>query len=91
MEKITYWDLHTKQYTMEVLEHNINNLEIKHILHKQKLTADFCAKYVLDEYYCSCTEDVYLIDCAYVLHHQPHITKEELNESLDKFIEFHKG
>lgn len=91
MEIINHWDLRKKQYSMEVLENNINNLEIKTILHTQKLTADFCAKYILDEYYCTCMEDVYLIDYGYVLNHQPHITESELDESLAKFEPFHKG
>jgi len=91
MEKITCFDLYKKQYTMDVLEHNINNLEIKIILHTQKLNADFCAKYVLDPYYCTCTEDEYLIDFGYVLYHQKHITEEELDIALEKYEPYHKG
>jgi hypothetical protein len=80
--KITFFDLKKYKYTIQELEDNINNLEIKHILHYQILNADFCAKYVLNERYASCMEDIYLIDIGYVLYHQPHITKEELLEKV---------
>jgi hypothetical protein len=81
--KITYFDLIKNKYTIEELEDNIRNLEIKHILQYQTLTAEFCAKYVLNEDYFTCMEDVYLIDIGYVLYHQPHITEEELEKAID--------
>jgi hypothetical protein len=84
LEVINCRDLYKKLYTMDILEHNINNLQIKIILHTQLLSADFCAKYILDESHCTCTEDVYLIDFWYVLHHQPHITEEELDRALER-------
>ena len=84
IEVINWRDLYKKKYTMDVLEYNINNLQIKIILHTQILTADFCAKYILDELQATCTEDVYLIDFWYVLRHQPHITEKELDIALDK-------
>ena len=90
IEVISWRDLYKKKYTMDVLEYNINNLQIKIILHTQILTADFCARYILDEYYCTCTEDSYLIDSGYVLYHQPHITEEELDMALEKWECFHK-
>ena len=85
MEKINSLDLYKKQYTLDILAHNIHNLQIKIILHTQKLDADFCAKYILDEYYCTCTEDEDLINYGYVLRHQPHINEEELDIALEKY------
>jgi len=82
MIKISCLDLYKKQYTLDVLAHNINNLQIKIILHTQKLDAEFCAKYILDDYYCSCSEDEDLINYGYVLRHQPHITATELDVAL---------
>ncbi len=82
--KITYEELKKYKYTIEELEDNVNNLEIKHILHYQILTPDFCAKYVLNERYASCMEDIYLIDVGYVLYHQPHITRDELEKAIEK-------
>ena len=92
-KKLTCSDLRNNKnkYSIEELERNISNLQIKIILTTQTLTADFCAKYVLDEYYATCLEDVYLIDFGYVLHHQPHITLEELEEAYDRFEPEHKG
>lgn len=91
IEIINWHDLYKKKYSMEILEYNINNLQIKIILHTQKLSADFCAKYVLDEYYCTCDEDIDLISFYYVLRHQPHITEEELAIALKKYEPYHKG
>ena len=84
IEVINWRDLYKKKYTMDVLEYNINNLQIKIILHTQILTADFCAQYILDEAQATCMEDLYLIDFWYVLRHQPHITEKELDMALDK-------
>ena len=82
MEKINCLDLYKKQYTLDILTHN---LQIKIILHTQKLDADFCAKYILDDYYCTCSEDEYLINYGYVLRHQSHITEDELDIALEKY------
>jgi hypothetical protein len=86
MIKITCLDLYKKQYSLDILAHNINNLQIKIILHTQKLDADFCAKYILNDYYCTCMEDEDLINYGYVLRHQPHITSEELDIALEKYV-----
>ena len=86
MEKITYFDLvkNRNKYTIQQLETNLNHLEIKHILQYQTLTSDFCAKYVLNEDYASCQEDLYLIDIGYVLYHQKHLTYDEIIKSLEE-------
>ena len=82
--KLTYWDLinNRNKYSIEVLEANLQHLEIKHILQTQTLTAEFCVKYVLNEDYASCQEDLYLIDIGYVLYHQKHLTREMIEKSL---------
>lgn len=89
MEKITYFDLvkNRNKYTIQKLEANINNLEIKHILQYQKLTSNFCAKYVLNKDYASCQEDLYLIDIGYVLYHQKHLTYDEIIKSIEELEE----
>lgn len=82
VNKLTYWDLinNRNKYSIEELEANLQHLEIKHILQTQTLTAEFCVKYVLNEDYASCQEDLYLIDIGYVLYHQKHLTREILEE-----------
>ena len=89
MEKITYFDLvkNRNKYTIQQLETNLNHLEIKHILQYQTLTSDFCAKYVLNEDYASCQEDLYLLDIGYVLYHQKHLTYDEIIKSLEALEE----
>ncbi len=82
MSKLTYWDLIKNKYSMQELEVNLKHLEIKHILHHQTLTAEFCANYVLNEDYATCEEDLYLIDIGYVLYHQRHLTREILEEKI---------
>ena len=84
MSKLTYWELIKNKYSMEELEANVNHLEIKHILQHQILTAEFCAKYVLNEDYATCEEDLYLIDIGYVLYHQKHLTREMIEKILNK-------
>uniref|UniRef100_A0A6C0EYC3 Uncharacterized protein n=1 Tax=viral metagenome TaxID=1070528 RepID=A0A6C0EYC3_9ZZZZ len=85
MKKITYFDLvkNRNKYTIQQLEANLNHLEIKHILQYQTLSSNFCAKYVLNEDYASCQEDLYLIDIGYVLYHQKHLTYDEIIKSLE--------
>lgn len=84
MTKITYWDLinNRNKYSIEELEANLQHLEVKHILQTQTLTAEFCVKYVLNEDYASCQEDLYLLDIGYVLYHQKHLTREMIEKSL---------
>ena len=86
MNKLTYFDIIKNKYTIAELEANIKNLEIKHILHYQTLTADFCAKYILNEDYATCEEDLYLIDIGYVLYHQKHLTYDDIEKSLEKAL-----
>ena len=88
---ITLQDLYKNQYTMAELATNIKHLPIKNILHTQKLTSDFCADYILDEYYMTCNEDFYLINYRYVLYYQSHISEDELVDSLLIYEPKHKG
>ena len=89
MTKLTCSDLRNNRnkYSLVELEKNIDNLQIKIILTTQILNADFCAKYILDENRTTCEEDVWLIDIGYVLHHQPHITREDLEDKIDFYEE----
>jgi hypothetical protein len=75
--------LRYRQYDISVLEKNINNLSLNTLLYTQKLTSDFCAKYILSENYASCVEETYIC-IGDVLSAQKHITKKELLEALDK-------
>lgn len=73
-EKIDDHMLSYNKFDIHILEKNINNLSLKTLLYTQTLTAEFCAKYILDKRYASCVEDKF-IDVGDVLNAQPHITK----------------
>jgi hypothetical protein len=48
MNKISDYDLRQKKYTIEELTENIDNLSIKTLLYTQKLTPEFCLKYIIN-------------------------------------------
>lgn len=71
---LTNDDLYKNKYSLTLIEENINNLNLFHILTTQTLTAEFCAKY-----FCA-PNDIYAkddIDQEIYIHHilqyQPHI------------------
>jgi hypothetical protein len=53
-------------------------LDARILLQTQKLTGDFCKKYILNEEYISCQEDDDWLSVRRVLNYQPHISIEEL-------------
>ena len=42
------YDLRQKKYSIEELTTNINNLSMKTLLYTQKLTPEFCLKYIIN-------------------------------------------
>lgn len=84
-EKINERDLYKKQYPMDILEKNIKRLNKKRVLNTQKLTAQFCIQYLLNNNNIeSGSEDSYIWDEAYILERQLHITDEEWKEANAK-------
>jgi hypothetical protein len=79
------FDLMTNQYSMELLEKNIDNFNKKILLRYQKLNAEFCMKYILDMDIESGSEDSYIYDKIYILNRQPHITDEEFDKAFKKY------
>jgi hypothetical protein len=74
-------------YSIAELIANVDNLSVKYLLNYQILDAEFCAKYILNDYCATCNEDTYI--CTYdVLNKQPHITRIELLEACIKFGTF---
>jgi hypothetical protein len=80
-------DLQKKLYTITELEASIDNLSVKYLLNYQKLTAEFCAKYILNDYCATCQEDTYICT-GDVLIKQPHLTRLDLNAACIKFNTF---
>ena len=69
-------------YSINLLELNIHNLNKKILLATQKLTAEFCIKYILDLGIDNGSEDSYIYDVDYILGFQKHLTRQEFNELL---------
>lgn len=75
--KLNDLDLRKKQYPVDVLIKNMYNLSTTGLVNYQKLDADFCKKYILNEEL-QCVEEQYKITIEYVLKRQPHLKYEEL-------------
>jgi len=84
MTPITNSTLRQHKYLIEELEKYIDNLNMKTLVNTQKLTIDFCVKYILNEEYAQCNEELDLLTPYYVLYNQPHLNKEELFDAYYK-------
>ena len=80
--KITDMDLKHRKYDTDTLIKNINNLDLKAILHTQKLTVEFCVDYLLNDDYMTCVEDEYYFMTDTVLFYQHHITMNDIIEYI---------
>jgi len=69
-------------YPINLLELNVRNLNKKILLATQKLTAEFCIKYILDLDIDNGSEDSYIYDVDYILDFQTHLTRQEFKELL---------
>jgi hypothetical protein len=81
-------DLYAKQYDYETLKTNIYCVSLIDILKTQKLTADFCVKYILNKKFQLADEDQN-ITIETVKQLQPHLTNEdfgiaEINVSIKR-------
>ncbi len=74
---ITKEDLYKNQYDYVTLKNNIYCVSLLDILKSQKLTADFCVKYILNEEFCILDEDQN-ITVDIVKKYQQHISDAEL-------------
>jgi len=77
MNNLNDYDLRNKQYSIEELIKNIDNLSIKTLIYTQILTPEFCKKYILAPG-CACSTEEEYISIDDVLRAQPHIKKEML-------------
>ena len=86
---LTDYDLITNKnvYSIAELVASVDNLSMKYLLNYQILDAEFCAKYILNDYCATCNEDTYICT-GDVLQKQPHITRLELSEACIKFGTF---
>jgi hypothetical protein len=77
MPNISNDDLYKNQYTRDILKDNIYALSLFDILKTQKLTAEFCVKYILNSDFQLTPQDQH-IDIELVKQFQPHISRYEL-------------
>lgn len=86
---ITNNSLRKNKYSIKELEDALNsedsNLNLFYILKTQKLTPEFCVKYLLSEKYASSVEETY-ISSIDILQNQPHINSNVLGELYNKYI-----
>ena len=86
MQKREFLQLYIHQYSMEKLIEHIDYLNTKTILITQRnLSADFCARYILNEAYHISYEDYYEIDMDLVLRSQPQLSREALEDAIDQY------
>ena len=86
MQKREFLQLYIHQYSMKKLIEHIDYLNTKTILITQRnLSADFCARYILNEAYQISYEDHYEIDIDLVLRSQPQLSREALEDAIDQF------
>ena len=88
MNIITNSNLRQYKYSIEELEKNIDNLNMKTIVNTQKLTVEFCVKYILNENYAQCNEEVDLLTIYYVMYNQPHLNEIELTQFYYSYNNF---
>lgn len=82
---ITEFDLIKHNYDEKILEKYIDTLNIKVTCQTQKLSEEFCAKYVFCSDIESGSEDSYLFDINYIMRKQPHLDKEKLIKLIHKY------
>jgi len=70
-------DLHNIQYDLQILKENIFDVSLWDILKTQKLTSDFCVKYILNKNYQLEKKDQ-TITIHDVIKLQSHISKSDL-------------
>jgi hypothetical protein len=81
---ITKDDLYNNQYDYKTLKENIYAVSLMDILKTQKLTIDFCIKYILNKDFQLLDED-HEITIEMIKNYQTHIIEEDLVNALLRF------
>lgn len=81
-----YYLLHNT-YDEDTIIKNMNHLNKKTVLNTQKLSEEFCAKYIF------CIDDIddggedsYLFDLNHIMNRQPHLDEEKLIKCIDDLL-----
>lgn len=98
MNQISDDDLYVRQYDVESLSYSVKmwtflsrnerlrykRIQLMTLLRTQKLTGEFCVRYILNGRY-SYTEEEALITDSTILRLQPHISKIELTKAWAQY------
>lgn len=87
-ENISDSDLCNEKYSIEVLTKHIHYLNKKVVLSTQKLTAQFCIKFILDTAIEPGNETSGIYTKNNILRKQQHITSEEFDKCYLEYIDF---
>ena len=85
-EKISDSDLCNETYSIDVLTKHINYLNKKVVLNTQKLTAQFCIKFILDTPIESGNKDSTIYTKEHILRRQQHISSEEFDKCYFEYL-----
>lgn len=82
-EKISDSDLCNTKYSIDVLTKYFHSLNTNVVLKTQKLTAQFCVKYILDSPIEPGNKHSDYYNKTYILNCQKHISEEEFDKAYD--------
>jgi len=82
-EKISDSDLCNTKYSIDVLTKHFHSVNTNVVLKTQKLTAQFCVKYILDSPIESGNKYSDYYNKTYILNCQKHISEEEFDKAYD--------
>jgi len=85
-EILTDSDLCNETYSLDILKKYINNLNKKVVLSTQKLTAQFCVKFILDTAIVSGNQESGVYTKEHILRLQTHISSEEFDEYYLEYV-----
>jgi hypothetical protein len=85
-EILTDSDLCNETYSLYILKKNINNLNKKVVLSTQKLTAQFCVKYILDTAIESGNQESGVYTKDHILRLQKHISSKEFDKCYLEYV-----
>ena len=85
-EILTDSDLCNETYSLDILKKHINNLNKKVVLSTQKLTAQFCVKFILDTAIESGNQESGVYTKEHILRLQKHISSEEFDKYYLEYV-----
>jgi hypothetical protein len=85
-EILTDSDLCNETYSLDILKKHINNLNKKVVLSTQKLTAQFCVKFILDTAIVSGNQESGVYTKEHILRLQKHISSKEFDKYYLEYV-----